>query len=453
MSLAQELLNESMGRKPERAPITPYATARRQWDDRLGTVVMNAKHWRLGFFGLLFATLSLTGGILYAMTRSLVEPVVITVDKNTGVTNVVGKPSEQKYTPQQNEISYFLGHLIRLLRTVPLDPVIVRSQWNEAYRFMRQSAATKLNDWARLARQSIDESWPGNRPRCSCKACCPLLATRTSCAGRNRPTSAKACSRTPQRGLPTFTLEFRAAHDRRRYRDQSARHLRQRFRVASGPGAFATLIFSDCTVSLRLRSFHALYSCLRTFRRVCQCRLRCRHQTDRSVHSRSHRAHGPSDRDGHASRAAIFACSANGRGAAATEQSPPWASPLLPADLAPPISHAKSPREIAADKAFDEEKDAYDLKQRARIAEYIGNATQRPTNAHSTGSATVYSYRDGQIYLVYAGLDRLTDIELQPGETLTADPVAGDTEGWIKAQFTSGSGSSAADPHRRQAAR
>ena len=150
MSTAHELLNEPMGRKPERAPITPYAAAQQQWDDRLGTVVMNAKHWRLGFFGLLFATLALAGGILYAMTRSLVEPIVITLDKTTGVTNVLGKASEQRYTPQQAEIAYFLGHLIRLLRTVPLDPVVVKTQWNDAYRFMRQSAATKLNDWARL---------------------------------------------------------------------------------------------------------------------------------------------------------------------------------------------------------------------------------------------------------------------------------------------------------------
>jgi len=142
MSAANELLNEPMGRKPERAPITPYAAARGHWDDRLGTVVMNAKHWRLGFFGLLFATLSLTGGLVYAMTRSRVEPVVITLDKDTGVTNVLGKPSEHPYTPQQAEISYFLGHLIRLLRTVPLDPVLVRLHWNEAYRFMRQSAAS-----------------------------------------------------------------------------------------------------------------------------------------------------------------------------------------------------------------------------------------------------------------------------------------------------------------------
>lgn len=149
MSLADELLKEPMGRSSEQVPATPYTLARAQWDDRLGTLVMNAKHWRLGFFAVLFACLSLTGGLVYAMTRSLVEPVVITVDKTTGVTNVIGKASTQVYTPQQAEIAYFLGHIVRLLRAVPLDPVVVRSQWNEAYRFMRQAAAMKLNEWAR----------------------------------------------------------------------------------------------------------------------------------------------------------------------------------------------------------------------------------------------------------------------------------------------------------------
>lgn len=118
---------------------------------------------------------------------------------------------------------------------------------------------------------------------------------------------------------------------------------------------------------------------------------------------------------------------------------PPW----LPADLAAPISHAKSPREITADQVFDGEKDTFDTKQRARVAEYVGKATEHPTTARSAGSATVYGYRESDIYIVYAGLDRLTDIELEAGESLTAEPVAGDTEGWIKSEFTSGSGASA----------
>jgi type IV secretion system protein TrbG len=126
--------------------------------------------------------------------------------------------------------------------------------------------------------------------------------------------------------------------------------------------------------------------------------------------------------------------------AAPSTAQPSWSTPWLPADLASPVSHAKSPHELAADKAFEEDKETFDTKQRARVAEYVGKATEHPATAHSAGSATVYGYRESEIYIVYAGLDRLTDIELEPGESLTAEPVAGDTEGWIKSEFTSGSG-------------
>lgn len=122
---------------------------------------------------------------------------------------------------------------------------------------------------------------------------------------------------------------------------------------------------------------------------------------------------------------------------------PAWDTLRLPPDLALPLTPAKSPRDIAADKTFDREKEAFDTRQRARIAEYVGKATEHPTTARSAGSATVYSYRDGEIYVVYAALDRLTDIALEPGESLTAEPVAGDTEGWIKSEFTSGAGATA----------
>lgn len=125
------------------------------------------------------------------------------------------------------------------------------------------------------------------------------------------------------------------------------------------------------------------------------------------------------------------------------EPLPAWANLGLPPDLALPAPHARTARETAADKAFDMEKDTFDTKQRARVAEYVGKATEHPTTARSAGSATVYGYREGDIYVVYAGLDRLTDIALEPGESLTAAPVAGDTEGWIKSEFSSGNGPNA----------
>ena len=44
------------GRTPE--PETPYQRAAQVWDDRIGSARVQAKNWRLAFFG----TLALSGG-------------------------------------------------------------------------------------------------------------------------------------------------------------------------------------------------------------------------------------------------------------------------------------------------------------------------------------------------------------------------------------------------------
>lgn len=62
---------------------------------------------------------------------------------------VVGYASPN-YTPGQAEIRYFLKHWVELVRTVPLDPVVVKSAWSEAYSFMTPASANKLNAEARV---------------------------------------------------------------------------------------------------------------------------------------------------------------------------------------------------------------------------------------------------------------------------------------------------------------
>ena len=79
------------------------------------------------------------------------------------------------------------------------------------------------------------------------------------------------------------------------------------------------------------------------------------------------------------------------------------------------------------------------LEQRSRVAEAIGNSTQKPDNAEFVGADTVYDYRDGGVYRVYCGVEGLTDIALQPGETIAKDGVvAGDTRRWVVKIINSG---------------
>ncbi|MFC6842326.1 P-type conjugative transfer protein TrbG [Xanthomonas theicola] len=130
---------------------------------------------------------------------------------------------------------------------------------------------------------------------------------------------------------------------------------------------------------------------------------------------------------------------ASGAGVVPPAPYTPGGPPLAPAT---PVVLQPTPAPKKTNYAVDRAKARFDVEQRAQIAEYIGTAEQKPTVAHHAGSATVYSFRDGGIYVVYAGIERITDIALQPGEEVvgTGGPVAGDTARWIIATITSGAG-------------
>lgn len=67
-------------------------------------------------------------------------------------------------------------------------------------------------------------------------------------------------------------------------------------------------------------------------------------------------------------------------------------------------------------------------------------STQNPRSKKNVGSKTYYTYKEGDIYEVHAGVDVVTDIELQRGERLTNSPIAGDTIRWKMSVASSGQG-------------
>ena len=67
------------------------------------------------------------------------------------------------------------------------------------------------------------------------------------------------------------------------------------------------------------------------------------------------------------------------------------------------------------------------------------NATIEPVAGAFVSGAQIYPYSEGTIYQVYAAPGLVTDIALQPGETLVA-VASGDTARWMIGDTTSGSG-------------
>lgn len=75
----------------------------------------------------------------------------------------------------------------------------------------------------------------------------------------------------------------------------------------------------------------------------------------------------------------------------------------------------------------------------ARVAAANKAALLEPSSAGFVRAVQIYPYTEGALYRLYAAPEHITDIALQPGETITS-VAAGDTVRWTVGDTTSGSG-------------
>jgi type IV secretion system protein TrbF len=135
------------GRTPE--PVTPYQRAAQVWDDRIGSARVQARNWRLMAFGGLVLSTGLSGGLLWQSMQSRVVPFVVAVDR-LGEARAIA-PADRDYQPTDPQIAWFLGRFITDVRSVSLDPVLMRQNWLSAYDFTTGRAARFLSAYAREA--------------------------------------------------------------------------------------------------------------------------------------------------------------------------------------------------------------------------------------------------------------------------------------------------------------
>ena len=130
-------------------PATPYQAAAQAWDERIGSARVQAKNWRLMAFGCLVLALLMAGGLVWRSAQSIVTPYVVEVDK-TGQVRAVGEAA-MLYWLADAQIAYHLAHFITLVRSLSIDPIVVRQNWLEAYDYSTDKGAATLNDYARAA--------------------------------------------------------------------------------------------------------------------------------------------------------------------------------------------------------------------------------------------------------------------------------------------------------------
>ena len=128
-------------------PVTPYQRAAQVWDDRIGSARVQAKNWRLAFFGCLALSGALAAGLVWLSARGTITPWVVEVDK-LGEARAVA-PADGDWNPTDPQIAFHLARFIEHVRSIPADPVVLRADWLAAYDFTTQGGALALNDYAR----------------------------------------------------------------------------------------------------------------------------------------------------------------------------------------------------------------------------------------------------------------------------------------------------------------
>lgn len=133
------------GKTPE--PETPYQRAAQVWDERIGSARVQARNWRLMAFGSLLLAGGFASALVWQSARGTVVPWVVQVDQ-LGQAQAV-EPAVADYRPTDPQIAFHLARFIEQIRSIPVDPVIVRQNWLRAYDFTTDRGAMSLNDYAR----------------------------------------------------------------------------------------------------------------------------------------------------------------------------------------------------------------------------------------------------------------------------------------------------------------
>jgi len=91
--------------------------------------------------------LVLAAGLIWQASRATITPYVVEVDK-LGQVKTVGAATVA-YRPNDAQVAYHLSQFIQNVRSLSIDPIVVRQHWLDAYDFTTERGAATLNEYAR----------------------------------------------------------------------------------------------------------------------------------------------------------------------------------------------------------------------------------------------------------------------------------------------------------------
>ena len=131
--------NAPVARKGFTPDMNPYIAAKREWDERYGSLVTRAKNWRL--MALLCATTIVleTGGLIALSMRSRVVPYVVAIDKLGR--QVAAGPAEQSSIADDKLLRAAIFEWVGDLRLVTNDGIAQRKAVDRVYDHIANGSA------------------------------------------------------------------------------------------------------------------------------------------------------------------------------------------------------------------------------------------------------------------------------------------------------------------------
>jgi type IV secretion system protein VirB5 len=124
--------------------VTPdYLAARREWLERYGEYIAQAKNWRAMAFGSLLIAAMFGAGLVYEAQRVKVEPYVVAVDKLGESVRLA--QAVQTGAAAQPVVTHVIAHWLVAVRERISDVRAERATVDEAYKYVTQDSAAALN--------------------------------------------------------------------------------------------------------------------------------------------------------------------------------------------------------------------------------------------------------------------------------------------------------------------
>jgi len=112
----------------------------------LGRANARGNRWCLAFCGAMGLAGLSTSGLIYQSAQASIVPWVVEVDE-TGAVKASG-PAQNNFKPSDAQIAHQLARFISNVRSVSIDPVVLRENWLSAYNYATDQAALTLNTYA-----------------------------------------------------------------------------------------------------------------------------------------------------------------------------------------------------------------------------------------------------------------------------------------------------------------